>query len=48
MNKGEGDENAARHWTVWDLEPALRYTAAVVVDGRCARFAWSPWEEHAS
>jgi 4'-phosphopantetheinyl transferase len=44
----DGDESAGLGWTVWDFEPARGYAAAVVVDGRCARFSWSPWEHCAS
>jgi 4'-phosphopantetheinyl transferase len=44
----EGDESAARQWTVLDLGMVPGYSAAAVCEGRCARFAWSRWEERVS
>ena len=44
----EGDESAGRQWTVLDLGMVPGYSAAAVCEGRCARFAWSRWQERVS
>lgn len=39
----DGDADAARAWTILDLEPAPGYAAAVAVAGQCARFSCRRW-----